>query len=65
MAAVTANPSCNRTRYGKRRKPGLRHMAHHLNPGYGACRSGPISSNVEAEKDPKCPFCQFSSHKNQ
>jgi hypothetical protein len=28
-----ANPSFNRTRYGKRRKPGLRHMVHHLSPG--------------------------------
>ena len=28
------NPSLNhRTRYGKRRKPGLRHMGHHLSPG--------------------------------
>ena len=27
------NPSLNRTRYGKRRKPGLRHMVHHLSPG--------------------------------
>ena len=29
----TPNPSLNRTRYGKRRKPGLRHMVHHLSPG--------------------------------
>jgi hypothetical protein len=27
------NPSLNRTRYGKHRKPGLRHMVHHLSPG--------------------------------
>jgi len=27
------NPSLNRTRYGKRRKPELRHMVHHLSPG--------------------------------
>jgi hypothetical protein len=27
------NRSFNRTRYGKRRKPGLRHMVHHLSPG--------------------------------
>jgi hypothetical protein len=27
------NHSLNRTRYGKRRKPGLRHMVHHLSPG--------------------------------
>jgi hypothetical protein len=27
------NHSFNRTRYGKRRKPGLRHMVHHLSPG--------------------------------
>ncbi|SHN04057.1 hypothetical protein SAMN02787076_03009 [Rhizobacter sp. OV335] len=25
--------SFNRTRDGKRRKPGLRHMVHHLSPG--------------------------------
>ena len=31
--AVTPNPSLNRTRYGKHRKPGLRHMVHHLVPG--------------------------------
>jgi hypothetical protein len=31
--AVTPNHSFNRTRYGKRRKPGLRHMVHHLSPG--------------------------------
>jgi hypothetical protein len=29
--SVRPNPSLNhRTRYGKRRKPGLRHMVHHL-----------------------------------
>ncbi len=28
-----ANHSLNRTRYGKRRKPGPRHMVHHLVPG--------------------------------
>jgi hypothetical protein len=27
------NNSFNRTRYGKRRKPELRHMVHHLNSG--------------------------------
>ena len=27
------NTSFNRTRYGKRRKPGLRHLVHHLSPG--------------------------------
>ena len=31
--AARPNPSLNRTRYGKRRKPGLRHMVHHLSPG--------------------------------
>jgi hypothetical protein len=30
---ATPNPSFNRTRYGKRRKPGLRHMVHYLSPG--------------------------------
>ena len=30
--AVRPNPSFNRTRYGKRHKPGLRHMVHHLSP---------------------------------
>jgi hypothetical protein len=31
---VRPNPSLNhRTCYGKRRKPGLRHMVHHLSPG--------------------------------
>ena len=30
---VRPNHSLNRTRYGKRRKPGLRHMVHHLSPG--------------------------------
>ena len=34
-ARVRPNPSLNRTRYGKRRKPGLRHMVHHLSPGLG------------------------------
>jgi hypothetical protein len=28
-----SNPSLNRTRYGKRRKPELRHMVHHLSSG--------------------------------
>jgi hypothetical protein len=32
-AEVMPNPSLNRTRYGKRRKPGLRHTVHHLSPG--------------------------------
>jgi len=31
--AVGPNTSFNRTRYGKRRKPGLRHLVHHLSPG--------------------------------
>ena len=31
--AVRPNHSLNRTRYGKHRKPGLRHMVHHLSPG--------------------------------
>jgi hypothetical protein len=30
---VRPNPSLNRTRYGRRRKPGPRHMVHHLVPG--------------------------------
>jgi hypothetical protein len=30
---VRPNNSFNRTRYGKHRKPGLRHMVHHLSPG--------------------------------
>jgi hypothetical protein len=33
VAPLRPNPSFNRTRYGKRRKPGLRHMVHHLSPG--------------------------------
>jgi hypothetical protein len=32
-AQATPNHSLNRTRYGKPRKPGLRHMVHHLSPG--------------------------------
>jgi hypothetical protein len=31
--ALRPNNSFNRTRYGKRRKPGLRHLVHHLSPG--------------------------------
>jgi hypothetical protein len=30
---VTPNHSLNRTRYGKRRKPGPRHIVHHRVPG--------------------------------
>jgi hypothetical protein len=30
---VLPNPSLNRTRYGRQRKPGPRHMVHHLVPG--------------------------------
>jgi hypothetical protein len=30
---VTPNHSLNRTRYGKRRKPGSRHIVHHREPG--------------------------------
>jgi hypothetical protein len=33
VSAVLPNPSLNRTRYGKRRKPGPRHMVHHRVPG--------------------------------
>ena len=29
---MTRNHSFNRTRYGKRREPGLRHLVHHLSP---------------------------------
>jgi hypothetical protein len=33
-ATAMPNPSLNhRTCYGKRRKPGPRHMVHHLSPG--------------------------------
>ena len=32
-SAATPNPSLNRTRYGKHRKPGPRHMVHHRVPG--------------------------------
>ena len=31
--APTPNPSLKLTRYGRRRKPGLRHTVHHLSPG--------------------------------
>jgi hypothetical protein len=31
--AVGPNTSFNRTRYGKRRKPELRHIVHHLSSG--------------------------------
>jgi hypothetical protein len=31
--ATTPNHSLNRTRYGKHRKPGPRHMVHHREPG--------------------------------
>ncbi len=32
---MTPNPSLNhRTRYGKRRKPGPRHLVHHREPGF-------------------------------
>jgi hypothetical protein len=27
------NPSFKPTRYGRQRKPGLRHLVHHLSPG--------------------------------
>jgi hypothetical protein len=33
VSALMPNPSLNRTRYGKRRKPGLRHLVHHLSSG--------------------------------
>jgi hypothetical protein len=33
FSAVRPNPSLNRTRYGKRHKPGPRHMVHHRVPG--------------------------------
>jgi hypothetical protein len=33
MCALPPNPSLNRTRYGKHRKPSLRHMVHHLSLG--------------------------------
>jgi hypothetical protein len=31
--AVLPNPSFKPTRYGRQRKPGLRHLVHHLSPG--------------------------------
>jgi hypothetical protein len=31
--AVLPNPSLKPTRYGRLRKPGLRHSGHHLSPG--------------------------------
>ena len=31
--ALTPNPSFKPTRYGRQRKPGLRHLVHHLSPG--------------------------------
>jgi hypothetical protein len=31
--AATPNPSLKLTRYGRRCKPGSRHMAHHREPG--------------------------------
>jgi hypothetical protein len=31
--SATPNNSLNRTRYGKHRKPGPRHMVHHREPG--------------------------------
>jgi catechol 2,3-dioxygenase-like lactoylglutathione lyase family enzyme len=33
VSAVWPSPSLERTRYGKRCKPGLRHVVHHLSPG--------------------------------
>jgi hypothetical protein len=30
---ATPNPSFKPTRYGRQRKPGLRHLVHHLSPG--------------------------------
>jgi hypothetical protein len=30
---MTPNPSFKPTRYGRQRKPGLRHFVHHLSPG--------------------------------
>jgi hypothetical protein len=30
---VRPNPSFKPTRYGRQRKPGLRHLVHHLSPG--------------------------------
>jgi hypothetical protein len=33
LRAVLPNPSLEPTRYGRQRKPGLRHMVHHLRPG--------------------------------
>jgi hypothetical protein len=32
VRAATPNNSFNRTRYGRHRKAGLRHMVHHLSP---------------------------------
>jgi hypothetical protein len=32
-SALTPNPSLKPTRYGRQRKPGLRHSVHHLSPG--------------------------------
>ena len=32
-STVQPNPSLKPTRYGRRRKPGLRHSVHHLSPG--------------------------------
>lgn len=39
------NPSLEPARYGMRRKPGLRHMVHHLSPGLR--RMPPRSAQLE------------------
>ena len=33
LASLMPNPSFKPTRYGRQRKPGLRHLVHHLSPG--------------------------------
>ncbi len=33
QSAMRPNPSFKPTRYGRQRKPGLRHLVHHLSPG--------------------------------
>lgn len=40
------NPSLKLTRYARRRKLGLRHMVHHLDPGLQRLPPRQLSSNV-------------------
>ena len=61
-ARVRPNPSFNRTRYGRHRKAGLRHMVHHLSPALRCSASaGRLTRTLGVTKQCTDSFTQLRS----